>query len=134
MSDPADLINVAIEQLIAHRFELPAFQTLDRLVSHVRYGVHQDLYARMTAALSPAEQTRLEALLHVHDGPQRVHPAQGHPTPGHAGPRAAVDGTPHLARRAPRPTALPARHCPHQGAAVCGRGCRPRCGGPPRYP
>ena len=68
MSDPADLINVAIEQLIAQRFELPAFQTLDRMVSHVRYSVHQDLYARMTAALSPAEQARLEALVHVHDG------------------------------------------------------------------
>jgi hypothetical protein len=68
MSDPADLINVAIEQLIAHRFELPAFQTLDRLVSHVRYGVHQELYARITAALSPAEQAHLEALLYGHDG------------------------------------------------------------------
>jgi hypothetical protein len=68
MSDPADLINVAIEQLIAHRFELPAFQTLDRLVRHLRYRVHQDLYARITATLSPAEQGRLEALLHVQDG------------------------------------------------------------------
>ena len=29
MSDPADLINVAIEHLIQQRFELPAFQTLD---------------------------------------------------------------------------------------------------------
>ena len=33
MSDPADLLNVAIEHLIAQRFELPAFSTLDRLVS-----------------------------------------------------------------------------------------------------
>ncbi len=32
MSDPADLINVAIEHLIEQRFELPAFSTLDRLV------------------------------------------------------------------------------------------------------
>ena len=31
MSDPADLINVAIEHLIQQRFELPAFSTLDRL-------------------------------------------------------------------------------------------------------
>ena len=30
MSDPADLINVAIEHLIEQRFELPAFSTLDR--------------------------------------------------------------------------------------------------------
>ena len=43
MSDPADLIHVAIEHLIQQRFELPAFQTLDRLVNHVRYEVHQAL-------------------------------------------------------------------------------------------
>jgi Domain of unknown function (DUF4158) len=40
MSDPADLINLAIEHLIQQRFELPAFSTLDRLVTHVRHGVH----------------------------------------------------------------------------------------------
>jgi len=68
MSDPADLINVAIEHLIQQRFELPAFQTLDRVVSHVRYEVHQTLYAQMTAALSAAEKTRLDALMSVHDG------------------------------------------------------------------
>lgn len=67
MSDPADLINVAIEHLIEQRFELPAFSTLDRLVLHVRDGVHEDLYARMTASLSPSDQERLDALLHVRD-------------------------------------------------------------------
>jgi Domain of unknown function (DUF4158) len=54
MSDPADLINVAVEQLIQQRFELPAFSTLDRLVMHVRHRVHQDLYARITASLGTA--------------------------------------------------------------------------------
>jgi hypothetical protein len=68
MSDPADLINVAIEHLIQQRFELPAFQTLDRLVSHVRYEVHQTLYTRMTATLSAAQKTRLDALISVHAG------------------------------------------------------------------
>jgi TnpA family transposase len=68
MSDPADLINVAIEQLIEQRFELPAFSTLDRLVNHVRYGVHEDLYARITASLSASHCERLDALLHVRDG------------------------------------------------------------------
>ena len=66
MSDPADLINVAIEHLIQQRFELPAFQTLDRLVSHGRYAVHQTLYAQMTATLSEAQTTRLDALISVH--------------------------------------------------------------------
>jgi hypothetical protein len=71
MSDPADLINVAIEHLIQQRFELPAFQTLDRLVSYVRYEVHQMLYAQMTAAtLSEAQKTRLDALISVHAAPE----------------------------------------------------------------
>lgn len=67
MSDPADLINVAIEQLIAQRFELPAFSTLDRLILHVREGVHEALYHRMTASLEHSHQERLDALLQVHD-------------------------------------------------------------------
>lgn len=44
MSDPADLINVAIEQLVRLNFELPAFSTLDRLVNNIRHGVHHQLY------------------------------------------------------------------------------------------
>jgi hypothetical protein len=43
MSDPADLINVAIAHLMQQRFELPAWQTLDRVVSHGRSEVHQTL-------------------------------------------------------------------------------------------
>jgi TnpA family transposase len=68
MSDPADLINLAIEHLIQQRFELPAFSMLDRLVTHVRHGVHQDLYARITALLDASTMERLDALLHVRDG------------------------------------------------------------------
>jgi TnpA family transposase len=69
MSDPADLINVAIEHLIQQRFELPAFSTLDRLVGHIRHRVHQTLYAQITGSLNPTQQARLDALLEVTDGP-----------------------------------------------------------------
>ena len=68
MSDPADLINVAVEHLIQQRFELPAFSTLNRLVMHVRHEVHQDLYTRITASLAAADRARLDALLHLGDG------------------------------------------------------------------
>jgi len=68
MSDPADLINVAIEHLVKQRCELPAFSTLDRLVSKVRHQVHQHLYAQITQALVPADIGRLEALLGVQNG------------------------------------------------------------------
>ena len=69
MSDPADLINVAIEHLIQQRFELPAFSTLDRLIGHIRHRVHQTLYAQITDALRLPQQAGLDALLQVHDGP-----------------------------------------------------------------
>jgi len=36
MEHPADLINVAVEELVKERYELPAFSTLDRLVGHIR--------------------------------------------------------------------------------------------------
>jgi Domain of unknown function (DUF4158) len=68
MSDPADLINVAIEHLVEQRFELPAFSTLDRLVGRVRHQVHQYLYARITRWLSQDDIGRVEALLGVHHG------------------------------------------------------------------
>ena len=68
MSDPADLINVAIEQLIQQRYELPAFSTLDRLIGHLRHRVHQTLYAQITAALPLPAHARLDALLQGHDG------------------------------------------------------------------
>ncbi len=43
MSDPADLINVAIETLMQDNVERPAYATLDRLVAHVRQQVHETL-------------------------------------------------------------------------------------------
>jgi hypothetical protein len=68
MSDPADLINVAIETLIRANVELPAYSTLDRLVAHVRHQVHKSLYRSITAGLSEAQGKRLDALLEVPPG------------------------------------------------------------------
>lgn len=68
MSDPADLINVAIECLVEQRFELPAFSTLDRLVGRIRHQVHQHLYDQITGGLTPDDIGRLEGLLSVRDG------------------------------------------------------------------
>ena len=68
MSDPADLINLAVEHLAQQRFELPAFSTLDRLVLNIRHRVHRDLYTRITALLGSAEMARLDSLVHVRDG------------------------------------------------------------------
>jgi len=60
---PADLINVAVELLIKDRYELPAFSTLDHLVSHVRTTTNSRLFQQISEGLSTAEQTYLDQLL-----------------------------------------------------------------------
>lgn len=65
MSDPADLINLAIETLIKAHVELPAFSALDRVVGHVRQEVHAKLYQSITADLTSTLATTLDALLDV---------------------------------------------------------------------
>jgi len=65
MSNPADLVNVAIEQLIAKRYELPAFSTLDRIVGHLRHQVHLELYQKLTETLDSKQQQGLNNLLHL---------------------------------------------------------------------
>lgn len=44
MNNPADIINVVIEDLVEKHFELPVFNTLDRLVRHVRAKVNQGIF------------------------------------------------------------------------------------------
>ena len=63
MSDPADLINVAIEQLVVDRFALPSYSTLDERVNHFRHQVHQAMYAQATANLSREQLAILDGLL-----------------------------------------------------------------------
>ena len=70
MSDPADLINRAIEALRNAAIDLPAFSTLDRLVNHLRSLVHQRIYAQVAARLTPAFADALDALLIVPPGSQ----------------------------------------------------------------
>jgi TnpA family transposase len=60
---PADLINVAIEELVKERYELPAFSTLDRLVGHIRASVNNRLFSRISTGLSQVEQIYLDQLL-----------------------------------------------------------------------
>ena len=63
MSDPADLINRAVEALQATAIDLPAFSTLDRLVSRLRAEVHGRMYGRIAARLAPGHTAVLDALL-----------------------------------------------------------------------
>jgi hypothetical protein len=60
---PADLLNIAIEELVRQRYELPAFSTLDRLVGHVRAQVNRRLFYQVLSRLTDQEQRRLDDLL-----------------------------------------------------------------------
>lgn len=63
MDHPADLINVAIAELIRQTFELPAFSTLDRLARHVRKTVNDGFFEQVLRRLSDRDIHRLEELL-----------------------------------------------------------------------
>src|SRR5205085_5218955 len=63
LDNPADLINVAIEELVRLRYELPAFSTLDRLVEQVRTEVNQALFTQVAALLTAEDTARMQALL-----------------------------------------------------------------------
>lgn len=63
MDNPVDLINVAVEELIKERFELPAFSTLDLLVRRYRNFINRRLFRRIFNRLSPFETEKLDLLL-----------------------------------------------------------------------
>ncbi len=58
MSDPADLINHAVEALQAAAIDLPAFSTLDRLINSVRAEVHARIYDQVRLRLTPTTRER----------------------------------------------------------------------------
>jgi Domain of unknown function (DUF4158) len=57
-----DLINVGIEQLVRQRFELPAFDTLNRAARRVRATYNRALYKRVFEALSKDQLASIDAL------------------------------------------------------------------------
>jgi len=52
MDNPADLMNVAIAELVKHRYELPGCNTLNRLVRRVRNVVNQRLFSLVLSRIS----------------------------------------------------------------------------------
>ncbi len=63
--DLADLINVALEELVRCRFELPAFGTLDRAAHHARAVVAHGIYRQVERRLSQETRAALDALFVV---------------------------------------------------------------------
>jgi len=63
MDNPADLINVGIEQLVRDRIELPAFSTLDRLARRIRTVANNGYFKLIASRLSDEEKAQLDELL-----------------------------------------------------------------------
>jgi hypothetical protein len=64
-TDPADIINAAVDALIRHRFELPALIALRRLAGTAHSKVNAAQWGAVCARLDEAKQSALEALLVV---------------------------------------------------------------------
>ena len=72
--DVADIINVGIEILVCHRYELPAFDTLVREARAGRAATNQALYEQVQCALGKTGAAFLDALFIVGDDSRRVSP------------------------------------------------------------
>lgn len=63
--NPADLINVALEQLVRAQCELPGYTTLDELTKKIRTEVNRRFFTLVAGRVDPAARARLARLLVV---------------------------------------------------------------------
>ena len=68
MNHPADIINVVIEELIPHKYELPPYRQLNSLVKHVRSLVNRKIYKAVFYKLSANFKRELDTLLAINEG------------------------------------------------------------------
>jgi len=69
--DLADLINIAIEELIRHRYELPGFRTLADETQRIRRSVNRGIYNRIYSALGEERRQLIDKLLEVEAAAKR---------------------------------------------------------------
>jgi hypothetical protein len=117
--NPADLINVALEELVRARRELPGFSTLDRLVAAIRAETNTALYAMIAARIDLAAKAPADAAVVAGPdiGAQRVRPAEDAGEGCDPGQVQAAPGPPAGARRARRDRAVARRHPGHEDRA-----------------
>lgn len=63
-----DVINVLLEELVHHRYELPAFRTVHDIAERGREKVHRHYYETITSALTTAAKSMIDDMLQKHDG------------------------------------------------------------------
>ena len=61
----ADIINVMLEELVHHRYELPGFTVLDRLAIQAREKIHEVHFAGIANQLDTKVKERIDSLFKV---------------------------------------------------------------------
>ncbi len=64
-----DIINVMIEELTHHRYDLPSFDALDRIAATAREAVHDRYYRSIEAQLTPELKQTVDGLLEAGNSP-----------------------------------------------------------------
>ena len=64
----ADIINVMLEELVHHRYELPAFSTLDRMAYRAREKSNNRYFSAITNQLTAHTRTLIDSLLKTATG------------------------------------------------------------------
>lgn len=64
----ADIINVMLEELVHHRYELPAFSALDRIAGTAREKVNRQHFASIADLLTPPTRALIDALFRTAPG------------------------------------------------------------------
>jgi hypothetical protein len=95
--NPADLINVALEELVRARCELPGYTTLDAMAATIRTEVNAAFYQAVAGRIGPTARLRLGRLYVV----DPVTTATSSPTRSTRTPRAS--GLADVRRQAHRP-------------------------------
>lgn len=72
--DVIDIVNIGIETLVRHRYELPAFDTLVREARVQRVSANQVLFAKIHDALTDEGRSFIDQLFIVGNDPRRVSP------------------------------------------------------------
>ena len=63
--NPADLINVALEELVRKGRELPGYTTLDKMVAEIRTEVNGKVFTQVASRITSAQRARLAEVLRV---------------------------------------------------------------------
>lgn len=63
-----DIVNVLLEELVHHRYELPGFRTLELAAIGARERVNLGYYRSISHALTPATRTLIDELLRAPEG------------------------------------------------------------------